>query len=399
MKVRQFGTALQSRRAVVAACLAAVIAVFPATVSAATSSWTIVPSPNSSIPAAYSSNLSDITCVGASDCWAVGRIDYVGQTLIEHNAGSGWVIVTSPYPVNSIDTSLTGVTCVTASDCWTVGSYAAPDSSGFCCDTKSVIEQYNGSSWAIVSSPDLGSDQIRLSNVKCVNASNCWAVGVDVSAGSALIEQYNGSSWAIVPNLSNAGLGDVACLSLLSDCWAVGGTSVGGTSLGCPVQSHGCTLIEHNTGNGWVVVPSPNVPTASADGLGSVTCVSASNCWAVGSYINQAGIELTLTAHYDGQGWAILSSPNVGNMGSALMDVSCASASDCWAVGWKCCTFMSHRTLIEHNTGTGWVIVKSPNGTTQGDDLLFGVKCVAGHDCWAVGSTTVPDGTLIEHHG
>jgi hypothetical protein len=71
--------------------------------------------------------------------------------------------------------------------------------------------------------------------------------------------------------------------------------------------------------------------------------------------------------------------------------VTCLSATDCWAVGFNIGS--NGRALIEHYTGSNWAIVSSPN--TPGD--LNGVTCVSAGDCWAVGINTIGNGQpLIE---
>src|SRR5207245_11156062 len=72
--------------------------------------------------------------------------------------------------------------------------------------------------------------------------------------------------------------------------------------------------------------------------LYGVTCASASDCWAIGddqTYVHDFQTpNQTLTEHWDGTSWSIVSSPNVGtNHYNYLAGVTCASASDCWAVG------------------------------------------------------------------
>jgi hypothetical protein len=370
-------------KAVVAAFIAALIAAFPATASAATAHWTIVPSPGIG-------TLADITCLAVNDCWAVGGGDDY-KTLIEHNAGSGWVVANSPNPSGASSSRLSGLTCVSVSDCWAVGSYLGTSAE------PSLIEHYNGSTWTIVTSADPGASANLLTSVRCVDASNCWAVGAYYTIGAhTLIEQYNGKGWVAVPGLSDASLQDVACLSVLGDCWAVGSRS--GTA--CTTPGHICTLIEHNSGSGWVIVPSPDAATAYVDFLTSLTCKSASNCWAVGAYDDATkSRRLTLTEHYDGSSWAVVTSPNLAGRQEVLTGVNCATAGNCWAVGWRCCVSVGgqlvHRTLIEHNSGSGWVIVRSPNVSTE-DSFLFGVKCVSTRFCWAVGGSTV--GTLVMQH-
>jgi uncharacterized membrane protein len=85
-----------------------------------------------------------------------------------------------------------------------------------------------------------------------------------------------------------------------------------------------------------------------------VTCASAGDCWAVGfSSVNGNG--QPLIEHYAGSSWAIVSSPNPSPGG--LNGVTCASAGDCWAVGFS----SPGQPLIEHYAGSSWAIVSSPN--------------------------------------
>ena len=42
---------------------------------------------------------------------------------------------------------------------------------------------------------------------------------------------------------------------------------------------------------------------------------------------------MTLIEHWNGISWSIVTSPNNGTSGLQLNGVTCASASDCWAVG------------------------------------------------------------------
>ena len=79
------------------------------------------------------------------------------------------------------------------------------------------------------------------------------------------------------------------------------------------------------------IVPSPNAGTNN-DELYSVSCVSASECVAVG-YTNTDSVNETLVMVWDGSEWSIVSSPNPGTVANVLRSVSCVSASECVAVG------------------------------------------------------------------
>src|SRR5438270_12506132 len=86
------------------------------------------------------------------------------------------------------------------------------------------------------------------------------------------------------------------------------------------------------TQSDWSIVTSPNTSTTQNNLLG-VTCVSASDCWAVGSYVADRGAPQTLIEHWDGTAWAIVQSPNASLPTNVLSGVTCLSASGCSAVG------------------------------------------------------------------
>ena len=350
------------------------------------SSWAMVSSPNSTAPAR--NFLSGVTCVSASDCWAVGYYfpgTVVSQTLIEHWDGSAWTIVASPNTSANRFNYLQAVTCVSASDCWAVGYYD-PGSGVY----QTLIERWNGSTWTIVSSPNPPITQgTFLQGVACVSASDCWAVGYYNTGAAAnplyqtLIAHWDGSAWAIVtsPNTliaqSNLLYG-LTCLSP-SQCWAVGYYNIGTTAN--PLYQ---TLIERWDGTAWAIVSSPNTSATQSNQLADMTCVSASECWAVGSYYNGT-IQQTLIERWNGTSWAIVSSPNTSpTQSNQLAGVTCVSASECWAIG-SYDNGTTQQTLIERWDGTSWTIVSSPNTNATQSNQLADVTCVSAAECWAVG--------------
>jgi len=175
--------------------------------------------------------------------------------------------------------------------CCAVGSYQAG------AETQTLIEQWNGSSWSVVSSPNADPTKSNiLSEVACSSASNCWAVGyyTDNSTSQTLIERWDGTSWTITPS-ANPGtfnnLRGVACASD-SECWAVGALYNGSVNY---------TLIERWDGSSWTIISSPNID-ATSNSLYSVVCPSSVGCWAVGEYTGQdfrgAFIGYPLMEHY-----------------------------------------------------------------------------------------------------
>src|SRR5437870_7375834 len=106
------------------------------------------------------------------------------------------------------------------------------------------------------------------------------------------------------------------------------------------------------TAANWSIVTSPNTSTTQNNLLG-VTCVSASDCWTAGSYVAGSGAPRTLIEHWDGTAWAIVTSPNASLPNNVLSGVTCVSASDCWAVGYYYTGTDVERSMHQRMDGSG----------------------------------------------
>src|SRR5205823_12438830 len=70
----------------------------------------------------------------------------------------------------------------------------------------------------------------------------------------------------------------------------------------------------------WSITPSPDVTTTETpNSLSGVTCVTQSDCWAVGTYHNGTDYVddpndhyQTLIEHWNGTSWTIVNSPKIG---------------------------------------------------------------------------------------
>jgi hypothetical protein len=185
--------------------------------------WAIVPSPNDGTG---NNLLSGVTAISASDVWAVGDFQIstssgtLFQTLTEHWDGTAWSIIPSPSPSGTGSGSeLRGAAAVSSSDVWAVG-----DS-----NNGTLTEQWNGTSWAVVPSPSpSGALQSTLSGTAVVSPSDIWAVGDSSNSSgipATLIEQWDGTSWSIVtsPAPGTASLLSGASADPASgQAWAVG---------------------------------------------------------------------------------------------------------------------------------------------------------------------------------
>jgi hypothetical protein len=384
-------------------------------------SWSLVTSPN--VNSTGENSLFGVACTSLSDCWAVGAYfdGSTYQTLTEQWDGNSWQIVASPNGNAPSFNVFFGLACTSALDCWAAGYYNHDGSAW----EQTFVERWNVTSWGISPSPNTSATLHNyFEAVTCTSASDCWAVGyhflgvffigpglIGTPTYQTLIEHWDGASWTITTSPNTSGtqtniLSSVTCTSA-SNCWAVGRYAAGTNGI-FPTLIQ--TLIEHWDGNSWTIVPSPNTLPAEDNYLAGVTCASATNCWAVGyHYVNGLVSPLyqTLIEHWNGTSWSIVTSPNTSpGQANVLFGTTCASASDCWAVGYYVSGEVgvvnaAFQTLIERWDGTAWSIVSSPNtGTTQ-SNALYNVECAAPWDCWAVGHFFSPSGvaqTLTEHY-
>jgi hypothetical protein len=80
-----------------------------------------------------------------------------------------WTGAQPPNPGSTNE--LHGVAVVSSCRAWAVGSYES--ATGF----QTLIELWNGSGWAQVTSPDPGSGDNFLDGVAATSSTNIWAVG------------------------------------------------------------------------------------------------------------------------------------------------------------------------------------------------------------------------------
>jgi len=243
-------------------------------------------------------------------------------------------------------------------------------------------------------------------NVWNSTGTTLYASWMDSRNGASMQDEVGGRigtgsvpawNFACSPNVgaSSNQLNGVAAVSA-SDVWAVG--------YAYPSASTGVsqTLTEHWNGTSWNVVSSPNV--GSDDVLNGVAVVSATDIWAVGyADSSSSGILQTLTLHWNGSSWSVVSSPSPGTSTNQLTAVAVVSASDIWAVGNTFNTsFSNFETLTEQWNGTSWSVVKSlSDGTGTVGNNLLGVAAITANNVWATGyevnSSSVSQ-TLLEQY-
>jgi hypothetical protein len=371
--------------------------------------WSIEPSANPS-PAATSA-LNGVSCPSSTTCMAVGGFDTdvnAESALAELWNGSRWSIEQVPSPQSAAGDAplvLNAVSCTAESACTAVG-------------TATLIAQWNGSAWSSQEAPSPGDAiAVGLNGVSCASSVACTAVGS--FAGSTglrmtLVEQWNGSTWSIQstpnpPGATYSSLNGVSCSSPTA-CTAVGNFNTSSSMIAGDSVSE--PLVETWDGTNWSIEPPPTPPGGPLGTLNSVSCTAATACTAVGSFTSGYSTQ-TLAASWNGSTWSVQPSGNPpGAMYSSLNGVSCASANSCTAVGsFSASPFEDQETLAEAWNGTNWSLQSTPNpgGGTIGafglpgqGSILNAAACTSPAACTAVGSSDKDDGTsppLSERYG
>jgi hypothetical protein len=178
--------------------------------------WETAPAP--SIPGIP--DFAAVSAVSASDVWAVGSaLSATDSTLAAHWNGQAWQLVTTPC-LNGTkivlaedgclqsDNELTGVTAVAANNVW-VSGYEDETSSNF---HVPYVLHWNGKTWTLIKTPSPATGQFgagsSLFGITALSASDVWAVGHSENGDgtiTTLTEQFNGSTWSVVAS-PNPGL-------------------------------------------------------------------------------------------------------------------------------------------------------------------------------------------------
>jgi hypothetical protein len=286
-----------------------------------------------------------VSCPSSTACVADG-FSYSKKSM--QLLGEGWngrTWSTQPDAAPVVAAEPAGISCTWAKDCMAVGGRLSGGT---------LAEHWNGRKWSVVPTKHDG----ELMGVSCPASGNCTAVGTN-EGGKALAAHWNGKAWSDESAASPQGLNLLAGVSCAAttDCLAVG---TGGTPTSSELDL--APIAEQWTGGKWAALTVPNpAPAGDITELNSVSCASATNCMAVGDYSDQAGdSDTTLAAQWNGTTWAVVTTPSPAAF-SALVSVSCPSASHCIAVGASSPTASGAISpLTEVWNGSIWTVASAP---------------------------------------
>jgi hypothetical protein len=346
---------------------------------------------------AVSAALRGEAALSATDIWAVGNYTDASNnvyTLIEQWNGTSWSVISSPNPTGGTNNELTAAAATSATDVWAAGSYFDSTTN----TNEPLIEHWDGTSWSIVSSPNSGTPNNFLNGITAISTSDAWVVGssqiVNSSNTQPLLEHWNGSVWKIVTapvpaqTVSNSFTAVAANTAL--NIWIVGNSMTSSQATD--------TLTEHWNGSTWKVVASPNPGTGSLGSLlNSITVISSGNVWATGQFYASSSptSSETLVEHWSGSQWKVVSSPNSasGVSGNALFSMATVTKSNIWAVGAYYDSQSNPQVLTEQWNGKTWNIVSAPNPGTLENLALSVARVPTSSRVWLAGFTSSASGS------
>jgi len=356
-------------------------------------------------------SLNSVSCASAGNCSAVGwyRTKANGEEglLVSETDGRWTPGVEVVLPANAAkiqDVSLNSVSCASAGNCSAVGYYDDASGSEALLVTETAGTWEAGIEAALPATATVTDQYASLNSVSCPSEGNCAAVGSyhDTSGAGALVVTESAGTWetgveATLPaNASttepDAGLTSVSCSSA-GNCSAIG--------IYLDTSGNGPGLLLTETAGTWgtgveAVLPANGATTQQFVGLTSVSCASAGNCSAVGTYntdVSDDGVLLTETAGTWSTGIkAVLPANGAPQDQIDLNAVSCPSPASCAAVG----AYVDHggniRSLVVSRTAGKWspgleVALPADAIKTAPNQLggLNSVSCTSPGNCSAVG--------------
>jgi hypothetical protein len=346
--------------------------------------WEIVSSPN---PGAKKNYLNGVEAVSDTDVWAVGyRSENTStQTLVQHWNGQSWSTVPSPNRAGADFNELYAVSAVSANDVWAIGHSYKPAPQGYSL-RETLTMHWDGTAWTIVDSPNLGSYQNYLLDVVALASNNVWAVGYFVNSNArdqTLAMQWDGTEWKVKATPGETYLNHyLASISAVSatDIWAVGSQHTSGNTYQ--------TLTVRWDGTQWTEVAS-YTGTSSRYYLFEIDASASNNVWAVGAEslnVNDSESR-ALVLYWNGTQWTRKATPEPSwtvRDQDKLYGVVANSANDVWVIGTR---GVGTQTLVEHWNGASWTVYPSPN-VPNTYNYLRAISATQGGDMWAVGDYT-----------
>ncbi len=350
--------------------------------------------------------VQSVSCATSSNCSAGGYYtDGYGrqQVFVVSRVNGTWGTARQVPGTGTLNkggnAQVRSVSCASAGNCSAGGFYT--DSSGH--TQAYVVSQVNGTWRTAIRVPGTGTlnqgGNAEVDSVSCASAGNCSAGGFYKDGSwhyqAFVASQVNGT-WRTaikVPGTGTLNKGGTAWVGEVS-CASAGNCSAGGMYQDGSWSGQAFVVSQVN-GTWRTAIQVPGTATLNHGGASivSVSCGSAGNCSAGGSYHDSSGRrQVFVVSQVNGTWRTAIQVPGTATLnsggGADIYSVSCASAGNCTAGGtyW---TSYGHAFVVNQVNGTWRTAVEVPGTATfsQGEGaVLASVSCAAAGNCSAGGT-------------
>ena len=363
-----------------------------------------------------------ISCAAAGDCSAGGfYTDASGDVqafVVTETAGTWGTAVevpgTAALDQHSPGAEVRSVSCGAAGNCSAGGFYT--NASG---KQEAFIDTETGGTWGTAvevpgtAALNAGGDA-QISSVSCSAARDCSAGGFYASSVldhvptvQAMVVTETRGTWGTaqeVPGTATLNAGGYAEITSVS-CTAAGYCSAGGDYANSTPASE--AFVVRQTGGTWATAHEVRrIATLNTSGLAfinSVSCTSAGNCMAVGSYEDANFDSQAFYVGESGGTWGSAeevrgsASLDQGSPGAAAVSVSCGAAGDCGMGGYYTTSSGNQQAFVASESGGTWAAAQEVPGTATlnagGAGGIASVSCASAGNCSAGGYYTDASGS------
>jgi hypothetical protein len=301
--------------------------------------------------------VTSASCTAPGDCLVGGRYTDSsgnGQAFVVSETNGTWGTAQEVRGTAALNAGgyalVDSVSCASAGNCSAGGRYASSSTDGVPASQAFVVSETNGT-WGTAQEVQgtaalNAGGYAEVDSVSCASAGNCSAGGAytdSTPATQAFVVNETNGTWGTVEevpgtaSLNTAGLAQVNSVA----CAAPGDCSAGGFYLDSSFNTQ--AFVVNETNGSWGTAENvPAIPALDQGSPGarvaSVSCVSAGNCSAGGSYSDAADHQQAFVVSETGGTWgtaeevpgsATLNAGGLAGIGS----VSCAPGGLCSAAG------------------------------------------------------------------
>ena len=356
--------------------------------------------------------ITSVSCASAGNCSAGGFYDgsqgrvASGQAFVVSQTGGTWhtaIEVPGTAALNQGGVAaIESVSCGSAGNCSAGGYYR--DSSGG--QQVFVAGQVNGTWRKAIEMPGTRvlnqGGNAEITSVSCASAGNCSAGGFYLDSSGRdqayVAGELNGTWHAAIEVPGTAALGRGGGARALSvSCASAGNCAAGGlyTDSSGNVQAFVASEV-NGTWHAAIEVPGTAAHDHRDAQVNSVSCASAGNCSAGGSYTDSSGHAQAFVAGETNGTWgAAQEVPGTAALNSGgeavVSSVSCASAGNCAAGGYYVDSSGHAQAFVANEKNGTWHAAIEVPGTAALNHKyaqVYSVSCASAGNCAAGGVYT-----------